>query len=79
MNDTPKTDVMMKFCFETDQEYIRLVDVIKLERELNAANAKIKWLEKDLSDAYAEMRKQRPVITAVFDHSVWTKAMGTKP
>ena len=79
MNDTPKTDVMMKFCFETDQEYIRLVDVIKLERELNAANAKIKWLEKDLSDAYAEMRKQRPVITAVFDHSVWTKAMETKP
>ena len=45
MNDTPKTDVMMKFCFGTDQEYIRLVDVIKLERELNAANAKIEQLE----------------------------------
>ena len=44
MNDTPKTDVMMKFCFGTDQEYIRLVDVIKLERELNAANERIDML-----------------------------------
>ena len=47
--------------------------------EIDKLQSRIKRLEKDLSDAYAEMRKQRPAITAVFDHSVWTKAMGTKP
>ena len=51
MNDTPKTDVMMKFCFGTDQEYIRLVDAIKLERELNAANKRISWLESAVQDS----------------------------
>ena len=57
MNDTPKTDVMMKFCFGTDQEYIRLVDAIKLERELNAAKSKIKRLEKagDAMAIYAKL------------------------
>lgn len=60
MNDTPKTDVMMKFCFGTDQEYIRLVDVIKLERELNAANAKIKRLEEAAEKMIEEpLRKHR--------------------
>lgn len=51
MNDTPKTNVMMKFCFGTDQEYIRLVDAIKLERELNAANKRILWLESAVQDS----------------------------
>ena len=60
MNDTPKTDVMMKFCFGTDQEYIRLVDVIKLERELNAANSKIKRLEEAAEKMIEEpLRKHR--------------------
>ena len=60
MNDTPKTDVMMKFCFGTDQEYIRLVDAIKLERELNAANAKIKRLEEAAEKMIEEpLRKHR--------------------
>ena len=52
MNDTPKTNVMMKFCFGTDQEYIRLVDAIKLERELNAANKRILWLESEIGRAH---------------------------
>ena len=60
MNDTLKTDVMMKFCFGTDQEYIRLVDAIKLERELNAANAKIKRLEEAAEKMIEEpLRKHR--------------------
>lgn len=28
----------------------------------------------ELADAYAEMRKQRPAITAVYDRAVWDKA-----
>jgi len=38
-------DAMMKFCFGTDEEFVRIKDAAKLERELNAANAKIKRLE----------------------------------
>lgn len=51
----------------------------KMEMELQAANERIKRLEDDLSNAYAEMRKQYPAITAVFDRSVWTKAKEAKP
>lgn len=77
MNDTPRTDSMRGFHdldTAVDAEFSE-----QLQRELNAANIKIKWLEKDLSDAYAEMRKQYPVIKAVFDSSVWTKAKEAKP
>ena len=45
MRDTPMVDAMMKFCFGTDEEFVRIKDAAKLERELNAANAKIKRLE----------------------------------
>lgn len=72
-------DAMMKFCFGTDEEFVRIKDAAKLERELNAANNRIKRLEEDLGDAYAEMRKQWPVITAVYDRSVWLKANEAKP
>lgn len=47
------------FCLEKQCE--------KLHRELNEANMNLK-------QAYAEMRKQRPVIKAVFDRSIWIKA-----
>lgn len=76
MNDTPRTDSMRGFHdldTAVDAEFSE-----QLERELNAANIKIKWLEKDLSDAYAEMRKQRPVITAEFDSFVWIKVKEAK-
>lgn len=46
--------------------------------EIDKLQSRIKRLEKDLSDAYAEMRKQHPAITAVFDNSVWTKAKENK-
>lgn len=76
MNDTPRTDSMRGFHdldTAVDAEFSE-----QLERELNAANIKIKWLEKDLSDAYAEMRKQRAVITAEFDSFVWIKVKEAK-
>lgn len=31
-------------------------------------------LERELADAYLELRKQRPVIKAVFDRDVWNRA-----
>lgn len=34
----------------------------------------IKRLEAELADAYAELRKQRPFIQAVFDAGVWERA-----
>ena len=34
----------------------------------------VKQLELELSEAYAELRKQRPTIKAVFDRSVWERA-----
>jgi hypothetical protein len=37
----------------------------------------IKRLEAELSAAYAEIRKQRPVIKAVFDRDVWDRAAAT--
>ena len=74
MSDTPRTDDAELGHGKVTTDFAR-----QLEREINAANAKIKWLEKDLSDAYAEMRKQYPVIKAVFDSSVWTKAKEAKP
>ena len=45
MSDTPMVDAMMKFCFGTDEEFVRIKDAAKLERELNAANERIKRLE----------------------------------
>ena len=44
MRDTPMVDAMMKFCFGTDEEFVRIKDAAKLERELNAANERIKRL-----------------------------------
>ena len=73
MNDTPRTDDAELGYGKVTTDFAR-----QLERELNVANAKIKWLEKDLSDAYAEMRKQHPAITAVFDNSVWIKVKEAK-
>lgn len=51
MRDTPMVDAMMKFCFGTDEEFVRIKDAAKLERELNAANERIKRLEKAASMA----------------------------
>lgn len=31
-------------------------------------------LERELADAYLELRKQRPAVTAVFDREVWNRA-----
>jgi len=45
VRDTPMVDAMMKFCFGTDEEFVRIKDAAKLERELNAANQRIKRLE----------------------------------
>ena len=45
MRDTPMVDAMKKFCFGTDEEFVRIKDAAKLERELNAANQRIKRLE----------------------------------
>ena len=45
MRYTPMVDAMMKFCFGTDEEFVRIKDAAKLERELNAANERIKRLE----------------------------------
>jgi hypothetical protein len=36
--------------------------------------AEVRRLESELSEAYAELRKQRPSIKAVFDRSVWERA-----
>lgn len=52
---------------------------IDLKKENEALKQRIKRLEEDLSEAYAEMRKQYPAITAVYDRSVWTKAKEAKP
>lgn len=52
---------------------------IDLQKENEALKQRIKQLEEDLGDAYAEMMKQWPVITAVFDRSVWLKAREAKP
>ena len=89
MNSNDKADAAWDDYVSQQQEE----KIEELQRELNAANesfrklnihaldlaARIKRLEEDLSDAYAEMRKQRPVITAEFDSSVWTKAKEAKP
>ena len=34
----------------------------------------IKRLERELSDAYLEFRKIRPVIKAIFDRDVWDRS-----
>jgi hypothetical protein len=34
----------------------------------------VRRLEFELSEAYAELRKQRPTIKAVFDRAVWERA-----
>ena len=53
-------------------------EVQLLTKQRDEAREHIKQLEEDLGDAYAEMRKQYPAITAVFDRSVWTKAKEDK-
>lgn len=42
-------------------------DLAKVEAERDA-------LRRELAEVYAEMRKQRPAITAVFDRDVWEQA-----
>jgi hypothetical protein len=39
----------------------------------------VKRLERELAEAYAELRKQRPAIKAVFDRAVWNRATNAKP
>lgn len=67
---TPMVDAMMKFCFGTDEEFVRIKDAAKLERELNAANTKIKWLE-EAGDEMADLLEGRAV--------TWNKAKEAKP
>ena len=53
MNDTPRTDAAEKHAYEFKDEYTPVCEsklVRKLERELNAANDRIKRLE-EASDA----------------------------
>jgi len=81
MSDTPRTEaeVSRQKCWSDDLITIDANFACQLERELNAANDRIKRLEEDLGDAYAEMRKQYHAITAVYDRSVWDKAKEAKP
>ncbi len=41
--------------------------------------AEVKRLELELAEAYAELRKQRPTIKAVFDRAVWDRATNANP
>lgn len=34
----------------------------------------VKKLEQELADAYLEMRKIRPAVTAIFDRAVWDRS-----
>ena len=79
MSDTPRTDGEAFFPHDSKYKVCDADFCRQLERELNAANERIKRLEEDLGDAYAEMRKQHHAITAVYDRSVWTKAKEAKP
>ena len=49
-------------------------EVRKLEHELNILYDRTINLEKDLAQAYLEMVKQRPALTAIFDRDAWDKA-----
>ncbi len=41
--------------------------------------AEVKRPELELAEAYAELRKQRPTIKAVFDRAVWDRATDANP
>ena len=60
-------------------DHVAATIVSELASRYTEALTRIKRLEEDLGDAYAEMRKQWPVITAVYDRSVWLKAKEAKP
>ena len=77
---------MMKFCFGTDDEFVRIKDAAKLERELNAANQRIKRLE-EAGDA---LKKSRSCgcqngdstfycIACISAWDAWLKAKEDKP
>lgn len=70
MRDTPMVDAMMKFCFGTDEEFVRIKDAAKLERELNAANDRIKRLEEAGNAMF--IRSTR------VGREIWTKAKEAK-
>ena len=53
-------DAMMKFCFGTDEEFVRIKDAAKLERELNAANQRIKRLEEAVETSIRAMEFYGP-------------------
>ena len=73
MSDTPRTDSMMKFCFGTDQEYIRLADAVKLERELTEAKrdaARYQVVRKMSLRAFMELHSRCLVMDLRFDDEV---------
>lgn len=53
--------------------------MVELEAQNRELVQKIRRLEESIGEAYAEMRKHFPSVTAVFDRSVWEKAKEIKP
>ena len=77
-------DAMMKFCFGTDDEFVRIKDAAKLERELNAANDHIKRLE-EAGDALYENScptrwdSMQAANRKLKEQDAWRKAKEVKP
>lgn len=69
-------DAMMKFCFGTDEEFVRIKDAAKLERELNAANERIKRLE-EAGDAMEKLLPEGSICDKAVN--AWRKAKEAKP
>lgn len=70
---------LLELADETLRDARWKTEIRKIAEEVRMIEARIKRLEEDLGDAYAEMRKQYPAITAVYDRSVWVKAKEVKP
>jgi hypothetical protein len=84
ISDTPRMDLALRKAQEDCTESYLLTEGLKLERELNAANDRIKRLE-EAGDALFEnsnpSRWDSPADAArkIIDQSNWNKAKEAKP
>jgi reverse gyrase len=62
---------MCKICSLKGKEYDKSYAVEEEQKAL--LEEKLAKTEEELSAAYAELSKQRPAITAIFDREVWKK------
>ena len=65
--------------FDINEDTPPLYALGELAKAFIRQQERIKRLEEDLGNAYAEIRKQYHAITAVYDRSVWDKAKEAKP